>query len=120
MSGTIDLRSDTVTRPSPAMREAMAGADVGDDVLDGDPTLAALQARVADLLGVEAALWTPTGCMANTVALMHHLTRGDRFLAPAGRARARGRARDLGVARRRAARCRSSTTAGPGARHRPR
>jgi threonine aldolase len=84
VSGTIDLRSDTVTRPSPAMREAMAGADVGDDVLDGDPTLGALQARVADLLGVEAALWTPTGCMANTVALMHHLTRGDRFLAPAG------------------------------------
>lgn len=82
--GSIDLRSDTVTRPSPAMREAMAGADVGDDVLDGDPTLAALQDRVADLLGVEAALWTPTGCMANTIALMHHLTRGDRFLAPLG------------------------------------
>ncbi|PVY97738.1 threonine aldolase family protein [Actinomycetospora cinnamomea] len=80
---SIDLRSDTVTRPSPAMREAMATADVGDDVLDGDPTLAALQDRVADLLGVEAALWTPTGCMANTIALMHHLTRGDRFLAPA-------------------------------------
>jgi threonine aldolase len=65
------------------MREAMAGAEVGDDVLDGDPTLAALQDRVADLLGVEAALWTPTGCMANAIALMHHLTRGDRFLAPA-------------------------------------
>src|ERR1700760_3570724 len=80
----IDLRSDTVTRPSPAMREAMATAEVGDDVLDGDPTLAALQDRVADLLGVEAALWTPTGCMANTVALLHHLTRGDRFLAPTG------------------------------------
>ena len=84
MSAAIDLRSDTVTRPSAAMREAMAGAEVGDDVLDGDPTLAALQARVADLLGVEAALWTPTGCMANTIALMHHLTRGDRFLAPVG------------------------------------
>lgn len=80
----IDLRSDTVTRPSPAMREAMAGAEVGDDVLDGDPTLAALQDRVAELLGVEAALWTPTGCMANAIALMHHLTRGDRFLAPVG------------------------------------
>jgi threonine aldolase len=66
------------------MREAMAGAEVGDDVLDGDPTLDALQRRVADLLGVEAALWTPTGCMANTIALMHHLTRGDRFLAPVG------------------------------------
>lgn len=81
---TIDLRSDTVTRPSDAMRTAMAEAEVGDDVLDGDPTLAALQDRVADLLGVEAALWTPTGCMANTIALLHHLTRGDRFLAPAG------------------------------------
>jgi threonine aldolase len=80
----IDLRSDTVTVPSPAMREAMAGAEVGDDVLDGDPTLGALQERVADLLGVEAALWTPTGCMANAIALMHHLTRGDRFLAPVG------------------------------------
>ncbi|MCD2192904.1 aminotransferase class I/II-fold pyridoxal phosphate-dependent enzyme [Actinomycetospora endophytica] len=66
------------------MREAMAGADVGDDVLDGDPTLASLQQRVADLLGVEAALWTPTGCMANAIALMDHLERGDRFLAPAG------------------------------------
>ncbi len=62
----------------------MATAEVGDDVLDGDPTLAALQDRVADLLGVEAALWTPTGCMANTIALMHHLRRGDRFLAPVG------------------------------------
>ncbi|MEJ2862653.1 threonine aldolase family protein [Actinomycetospora flava] len=81
---SIDLRSDTVTKPSRAMREAMATADVGDDVLDGDPTLAKLQDRVADLLGVEAALWTPTGCMANTIALMHHLTRGDRFLAPVG------------------------------------
>ena len=81
---TIDVRSDTVTRPSPAMRDAMAHAEVGDDVLDGDPTLAALQDRVADLLGLEAALWTPTGCMANAIALMDHLTRGDRFLAPAG------------------------------------
>lgn len=80
----VDLRSDTVTRPTPAMREAMATADVGDDVLDGDPTLDALQRRVADLLGVEAALWTPTGCMANAIALMDHLQRGDRFLAPAG------------------------------------
>jgi threonine aldolase len=80
----VDLRSDTVTRPTAAMREAMATADVGDDVLDGDPTLDALQRRVADLLGVEAALWTPTGCMANAIALMDHLQRGDRFLAPAG------------------------------------
>lgn len=80
----LDLRSDTVTRPSAAMRAAMADAEVGDDVLDGDPTLDALQARVAELLGTEAALWTPTGCMANAIALMHHLQRGDRFLAPVG------------------------------------
>ena len=84
MAAPLDLRSDTVTRPSAAMREAMAAADVGDDVLDGDPTLDRLQRRVADLLGVEAALWTPTGCQANGIALMHHLGRGDRFLAPAG------------------------------------
>lgn len=80
----LDLRSDTVTRPSVAMRDAMARAEVGDDVLDGDPTLDAVARRVAEMLGTEAALWTPTGCMANTIALMHHLERGDRFLAPAG------------------------------------
>jgi threonine aldolase len=80
----IDLRSDTVTRPSPEMRRAMAEAEVGDDVLDHDPTLARLEARVAELLGLEAALWVPSGSMANLVALMLHLERGDRFLAPAG------------------------------------
>jgi threonine aldolase len=65
----IDLRSDTVTRPTPRMREAMARAEVGDDVLDGDPTVAALEARTADLLGHEAALFFPTGTMANQAAL---------------------------------------------------
>lgn len=78
----LDFRSDTVTRPSAEMRRAMAEAEVGDDVLDHDPTLARLEARVAELLGLEAALWTPTGCMANLLALMLHLRRGDRFLAP--------------------------------------
>jgi threonine aldolase len=78
----IDFRSDTVTKPSPEMRRAMAEAEVGDDVLDGDPTLRSLEERVADLLGMEAALWTPSGCMANLIALMLHLKRGDRFLAP--------------------------------------
>jgi len=78
----LDFRSDTVTRPSAEMRRAMAEAEVGDDVLDHDPTLARLEARVAELLGLEAALWTPTGCMANLLALMIHLRRGDRFLAP--------------------------------------
>jgi threonine aldolase len=79
----IDLRSDTVTQPSPEMRAAMAAAEVGDDVLERDPTLARLEARVADLLGMEAALWVPSGCMGNLIALMLHLRRGDRFLAPA-------------------------------------
>ncbi len=79
---TIDLRSDTVTRPDAAMRRAMAEAEVGDDVLDHDPTMAALEERVASMLGYEAALWTPTGSMANMIALMLHLQRGDSFLAP--------------------------------------
>lgn len=79
----LDFRSDTVTKPSPEMRAAMADAEVGDDVLERDPTLDRLERRVADLLGKEAALWTPTGCMANGIAMMLHLRRGDRFLAPA-------------------------------------
>ncbi|MBL0313595.1 MAG: aminotransferase class I/II-fold pyridoxal phosphate-dependent enzyme [Holophagaceae bacterium] len=79
----LDFRSDTVTKPSPEMRRAMADAEVGDDVLERDPTLDRLERRVAELLGKEAALWTPTGCMANGIAMMLHLRRGDRFLAPA-------------------------------------
>lgn len=79
----LDLRSDTVTQPSPEMRAAMAAAEVGDDVLERDPTLARLEGRVADLLGLEAALWVPSGCMGNLIGLMLHLKRGDRFLAPA-------------------------------------
>jgi len=79
---TLDFRSDTVTQPSPTMRAAMASAVVADDVLERDPTMDALECRVAELLGKEAGLWTPTGCMANLVALMLHLQRGDRFLAP--------------------------------------
>ncbi|HET8715851.1 MAG TPA: GntG family PLP-dependent aldolase [Holophagaceae bacterium] len=78
----LDFRSDTVTKPSPEMRRAMAEAEVGDDVLEHDPTMARLEARIAELLGMEAALWTPSGCMANLIALMLHLQRGDRFLAP--------------------------------------
>jgi threonine aldolase len=80
---TIDLRSDTVTKPSAGMREAMARAEVGDDVLDGDPTMRALEERVAGLTGHEAALWMPTGSMSNLVALMIHLVRGDSFIASA-------------------------------------
>ena len=80
---SIDLRSDTVTRPTKEMRAAMASADVGDDVLERDPTMAKLEGWVAELLGTEAALWVPSGCMGNLIALMLHLRRGDRFLAPA-------------------------------------
>jgi threonine aldolase len=65
----IDLRSDTLTRPSPGMRKAMADAEVGDDVYDEDPTVHALQERVAGMFGKEAALFTPTGSMANVLAL---------------------------------------------------
>jgi threonine aldolase len=72
----IDLRSDTVTKPSPAMRRAMAEADVGDDVFEEDPTVRRLEKTVADLLGFEAALFTPSGTMANQIAL--------RILAPPG------------------------------------
>jgi threonine aldolase len=72
-----DLRSDTVTRPTAAMREALAGADVGDDVYGEDPTVAALEQRVADLLGHEAGLFTPTGSLANML--------GVRALVPPGR-----------------------------------
>ena len=61
----IDLRSDTVTRPSPAMRSAIAAADVGDDQYGDDPTVNTLQERIAALLGKEAALWLPSGTMAN-------------------------------------------------------
>src|SRR5918998_5585384 len=63
------MRSDTVTRPTAAMRQAMAGAEVGDDVLDGDPTVRRLEGRVAEMLGKERALFFPTGTMANQAAV---------------------------------------------------
>jgi threonine aldolase len=68
-SPPIDLRSDTVTRPSPAMRRAMADAEVGDDVLDGDPTTRRLEERVAELLGTEDALFFPSGTQANQTGI---------------------------------------------------
>lgn len=77
---TVDLRSDTVTRPTPAMREAMARAEVGDDVYGEDSTVIALQQRIADDLGFDAALWCPTGTQANLVALMAHCARGDEYI----------------------------------------
>ncbi|MCL1892939.1 MAG: aminotransferase class I/II-fold pyridoxal phosphate-dependent enzyme [Holophagaceae bacterium] len=79
----LDFRSDTVTKPSTEMYSAMAVAEVGDDVLERDPTMERLECKVAELLGKEAALWVPTGCMSNLIGLMLHLKRGDRFLAPA-------------------------------------
>jgi len=79
----IDLRSDTVTRPTPAMRRAMAEAEVGDDVLDGDPTVRRLEERVAALLGKERALFFPTGSMANQTAIMLHAPPGTEALCDA-------------------------------------
>jgi len=76
----IDLRSDTVTRPSPAMRAAMAAAEVGDDVYGDDPTVNALQARLAAELGFEAGLFLPSGTQSNLVALMSHCARGDEYI----------------------------------------
>ncbi|MGH2820317.1 MAG: threonine aldolase family protein, partial [Actinomycetota bacterium] len=69
MPDPIDLRSDTVTRPTPEMRRAMAEAEVGDDVFGDDPTVNALQELAAGLLGKEAALFVPTGSMGNQVSL---------------------------------------------------
>jgi threonine aldolase len=79
----IDLRSDTVTRPTPAMRAAMAAAAVGDDVYGDDPTVCALEERVADLLGHEAAVYMPSGTMTNQVALRAHTESGDAVLCHA-------------------------------------
>jgi threonine aldolase len=79
----IDLRSDTVTRPTAPMRQAIAAADVGDDHLDGDPTTRRLEARVAEVLGKEAALFFPTGTMANLAAIMTHAAPGTEILVDA-------------------------------------
>jgi len=76
----IDLRSDTVTQPSLAMREAMAAAKVGDDVFGDDPTVNALESRVADILGLEAALLVPSGTQSNLIALLSHCGRGDEYI----------------------------------------
>ena len=76
----IDLRSDTVTRPTAAMQAAMAAAELGDDVFGDDPTVNALQVRMAQLLGKEAALFVPTGTQSNLCALMAHCQRGDEYI----------------------------------------
>lgn len=76
----IDLRSDTVTRPTPAMLEAMVSAPVGDDVWRDDPTVNAFQARLAEQAGKEASLLFPSGTQSNLVALMAHCERGDEYI----------------------------------------
>ena len=77
----IDLRSDTVTKPTPEMRRAMAEAEVGDDVFGDDPTVIALEERAAELLGKEAGLFVASGTMGNLVAQMAHLARGQETIA---------------------------------------
>jgi threonine aldolase len=76
----IDLRSDTVTRPTRAMREAMFSAEVGDDVYGEDPTVNALQQRLADELGFDAGLFVPSGTQSNLLALLSHCERGDEYI----------------------------------------
>ncbi|HEX3777025.1 MAG TPA: low-specificity L-threonine aldolase [Polyangiaceae bacterium] len=79
-----DLRSDTLTKPSPAMRAAMADADVGDDVYGEDPTVRKLEARVAEILGKESAVFVPSGTMANQIALLVHTRPGDEVIVGEG------------------------------------
>jgi len=77
----IDLRSDTVTKPTPAMREAMATCEVGDDVFGDDPTVIELERMTAEMVGTEASVWCPTGTMANQVAVATHTRPGQEVIA---------------------------------------
>ena len=81
---SLDFRSDTITKPTPAMRAAMAAAEVGDDVFDEDPTVLKLQQRVAELLGKDAALYVPSGSMSNQIGVRVHCSPGDEFICEAG------------------------------------
>ena len=76
----VDLRSDTVTRPTPGMRDAMATAPLGDDVFGDDPSVNALQDKIAALLGFEAALFVPTGTQSNLCGVLSHCQRGDEYI----------------------------------------
>ena len=80
MNKLVDLRSDTVTQPTEGMRAAMFAAPLGDDVFGDDPTVNALQERVASMLGKEAALFVPSGTQSNLVAIMSHCQRGDEYI----------------------------------------
>src|SRR6202795_4584635 len=82
-AAVVDLRSDTVTKPTPAMRRAMAEAEVGDDVFGDDPTVKRLEARTAELLGKEAALFVPSGTMANQIGIGVNTQPGDELLCSA-------------------------------------
>lgn len=84
MATALDFRSDTVTQPTPAMRAAMAAAEVGDDVFGEDPTVNRLERRVAELLGKQSALFVPSGTMSNAIAVMLHCRPGDEILCEAG------------------------------------
>src|SRR5205809_6108099 len=81
--GVVDLRSDTVTRPTPAMRRAMAEAEVGDDVYGEDPTVNRLEQRAAEIMGKEAAVFVPTGTMGNTIAVKLHTEHGQEVICEA-------------------------------------
>jgi threonine aldolase len=80
MSKIVDLRSDTVTQPTPSMRAAMAAAPLGDDVFGDDPSVNALQEKIAALLGFEAALFVPTGTQSNLCGILSHCQRGDEYI----------------------------------------
>jgi len=80
MTSVVDLRSDTVTRPTAAMRAAMAAAPLGDDVFGDDPSVNALQEKIAAMLGFEAALFVPTGTQSNLCAILSHCQRGDEYI----------------------------------------
>ena len=80
----IDLRSDTVTKPSESMRAAMAGALVGDDVWGDDPTVNQLEALAANMTGMAAALFVPSGTMSNLLAIMTHCQRGEEYIVGQG------------------------------------
>lgn len=80
----LDFRSDTVTRPTPGMRAAMAAAEVGDDVFDEDPSIHALQERIADLTGKEAAIYVPSGSMSNQIGVRVHCAPGDELICDVG------------------------------------
>jgi threonine aldolase len=84
MTAVVDLRSDTITRPTPAMREAMHRAELGDDVFGDDPSVNALQEHVAAVLGKEAALFMPSGTQSNLAAIMSHCGRGDEYIVGQG------------------------------------